>query len=241
MKTYFAIFTLLFAMTGCDSPQRSRMPSTYVSNPYSSGNPATGTLSGGATTSGTTTGSPTTPTTPTSPGFESCNLGDRFQTIDIGFFGLCQSTQDETQFKFKTSLSHTSVRICLIPTYKSSDGSSTYIGQPQCTYTTSGQIISGKLYKDRSGFTTSPLNGVIVMKESLLKEYFSCMQAYVNWPRNVCATGATTAYCAYWLPRCPYGSGSNAGCDNEGRNYMTNLCTNFKSKYANSYIDISLK
>jgi hypothetical protein len=208
-------------------------------------------LSTGGTTSGSLTNTPapgttpatgtTTTTTTNTPGFESCDLTHKYQTPDIGWFGICQSTQDETLFKFRPSVTSTSIRTCLIPTYKDANGSSTYIGNPQCTYTTSNQIVQGKLYKDRSGFSNYPLNGVIVMKEPLLPEYINCMHAYVNWPSNVCPSGGANPYCAYWLPRCPYGSKSNAQCDAEGRSYMGNICTSFKTKYGNSYVDIGTR
>ena len=242
MKTLLAL-SLLTLLAGCDAPQRTRAPVTYVNGNNYSGTATTGTsgFSNGTTTTttGTTTGTPNPVTS--EAGFSNCDLSDKYQTIDIGFFGLCQSTQDETVFKFRTSLAQASVRVCLIPTYKDQSGSSTYIGQPQCTYTQSNAVISGKLYKDRPGFSNYPLNGVIVMKEPLLTEYFGCMQAYTSWPANVCSNSANAQYCAYWQPRCPYGGQTNVSCDTEGRNYMAVTCNNFKSKYTNSYIDIRLK
>lgn len=241
MKNMLLLIPLLVVLTGCDAPQRTRAPSTWI-NGESLGNTnqTGGTLTpGNQQTGGTGSGGSTSVTT--TPGFESCDLSQKYHTIDIGYFGVCQSTQDEKQIKFNPSLTSQSIRTCLIPTYKEANGSSTYIGQPQCTYTTSNQVVSGQLYKDRPGFSTYPLNGLIVMKEPLLPEYINCMQGYVNWPRNVCPNGGTTSYCAYWLPRCPYGGRSNQSCDAEARNYMTNICTQFKTKYSNSYIDIRLK
>lgn len=244
MKKIVILISLLALAVGCDAPQRTRAPGTYVNgNSLNNTTNASGSFnsSGSNSGSGNTTGSTNTGGTSSTPGFENCDLSNKYQSIDVGFFGICQSTQDETQLKFQTSLSSTSVRICMIPTYKDSSGSSTWIGQPQCTYTTAGQAVSGKLYKDRQGFTTYPLNGVIVMKEPLLPEYFNCMQAYVNWPSNVCPQGPTNSYCAYWIPRCPYKSQTNAQCDQEGRNYMASVCNQFKSQYSNSYSDIRLK
>lgn len=239
MKQLFLLSVFILAV-GCDSPQRSRNPINYINGSTLGNTSATGGFSSTpTTTTGSTTGTTTGSTTAT--GFESCDLSDKYQTIDIGFFGLCQSTSDETSIRFKPSLTSSSVRTCLIPTYKDASGSSTWLGQPQCTYTTSGQMITGKLYKDRTGYTSYPINGVIVMKEPLLSEYFQCMQAYTGWPANVCQTNAYTQYCQYWGPRCPYGTQSNTACDTEGRNYMNQVCTTFKTKYVNSYIDIRLK
>lgn len=236
MKNYILLLSL-FALVSCDAPQRTRAPETYVNgNTFNTGTTPPGSLtpSIGLIPGTTTPGVPVT----SSPGFENCNLSDRYHTIDIGLFGLCQSTMDETAFKFKTSLSSSTVRTCLIPTYKDANGASTYIGNPQCTLTVSQQIINGKLYKDRPGFASYPLNGVIVMKEPLLPEYIGCMQGYVNWPGNACPAGLNTQYCVNMRTYCPYGGRTSAQCDVEARNFMANLCNTFKSKYANSYIDI---
>lgn len=239
MKKIFALGLLMFLLTGCDSPQRMRSPSNFV-NGSSLGNAFTGFNPSNPNQAGTL---PTTPGSGrvSSPGFEVCDLSDKYHTIDIGFFGVCQSTMDETLFKFRPSMTSTNVRTCLIPTYKDAQGASTYIGNPQCTYTTSNQVVTGNLYKNRSGFTTYPLNGVIVMKEPLLPEYMACMNGYVAWPQNICPQGATSSYCAYWLPRCPTGGRSNATCDMEAKNYMASICNTFKTKYSNSYIDIRTK
>jgi hypothetical protein len=244
MKKHLLLISLLAFMASCDAPRRTMAPVTgtngnSLTSPGStSGTIGTGTLTP-STTTGSGSGSTTTPTT--GAGFETCDLTSKYQTIDMGWFGICQNTSDESSFKFKATLTSTSVRTCLIPTYKESNGSSTWVGQPQCTYTTAEQIVNGKLYKDRQGFSSYPINGVIVMKEPLLTEYFGCMNAYTSWPGNACANSANASYCAYWAPRCPYGSGSNASCDLEGRNYMAQLCNSFKAKYSSSYVDIRTK
>ncbi len=230
------LFLFLVLAVACDAPQRMRAPQNYVNGNTigTSGSPSVPTSGATFETSGMV---PVITTT----GFENCELMDRYQTIDIGHFALCQSTLDETIFKFRPSLSSPSIRTCLIPTYKDASGASTYIGNPQCTFTTASQTIQGKLMKDRPGYGTYPLNGVIVMKEPLLPEYINCMHGYVNWPRNACPGGATSSYCNNWLPRCPVGAKSNISCDAEARNFMANICTNFRTKFSNSYIDIRTK
>lgn len=235
MKKHLLFISLFTLIAGCDAPQRTRAPQAWI-NGSSLENPTnqSGTLTN--TGPGTSRGSSTT-----NDGFQNCDLSNKYQTIDIGWFGICQSSLDETIVKFKPSLTSTDIRTCLIPTYKAADGSSTYLGQPQCTYTTSNTTVQGKLYKDRSGFSSYPLNGVIVMKEPLLPEYFNCMQAYVNWPVNVCPSGATNSYCSYWISACPYGAKTGSACEAQARDYMNQSCSSFKSKYSNSYLDISLK
>jgi hypothetical protein len=245
MKKYLLFMALLALVTGCDAPQRTRGPGNWVNgnslNDFTGGtnftNPGgigqlTTSGNGSGITSGTTTGS--------TSGFEGCDLTAKFQTGDIGWFGLCQSTTDESSFRFRPSLTSSQVKICLIPTYRDSAGNSTYLGQPQCTYTISNQVIQGKLYKNREGFTTYPINGVMVMRESLLVEYFGCMNGFANFPRNACAAGPTFAtYCNTWGPRCPYGPRSSTMCDAEAKNYMNQVCTNFKNRYSNAFLDVA--
>ncbi len=239
-KKYLSILALLLLSAACDTPQRTRAPVNYVNGNTIQNN-------GGATPTpyqytdykmGTVN---TTGNASTGSGFDGCDLTAKHHTIDIGFFGICQSTMDETIFQFRPTLSSPTIRTCLIPTYKDNSGASTYIGNPQCTYTTSNKIVQGRLMKDRQGFSDYPINGVIVMKEPLLPEYVSCMQAYANWPAGACPKGPVTPYCGHWIPRCLQGAKSNPACDAEARNFMATICNTFKTKYSNSYIDIRTK
>ncbi len=240
MKTSLFFLLTIFLLAACDAPQRTRAPMNFISSDNVS-NPGpgfsgttSGSQSGGST--GTTTGGGTTTT---DPGFQHCDLSDKYHTIDIGHFGLCQSTLDESIFRFRTSMASSTVRICLIPTYKDANGSSTYLGQPQCAYTVANKVIQGQLYKNRNGFSDKLINGVIVMKEPLLNSYFGCMNAFINWPANACPQGVNTSYnCSVWLRSCPYGASANASCAQVANAYMAQVCNSFKTTYGNSYVDI---
>ena len=223
MKKNISFILLLATLTSCDSPQRGRGITTSVGTNNLSTD-TTGTTAGSSfgTTTGTTTGSSATTA---SPGFESCDLADKYYSQALGYFGLCQNTQDETILKLRPSLSDQSMRTCLIPTYKETTGSSTYIGQPQCTLTSQNVPLIGKLYKNRSGFGSYPINGVMVMKENLLTGYFACMNAYAN----------------YVSQACPYGARTNAMCNTYALQFRDNLCAQFKTQNASSYVDIRLK
>lgn len=243
MKRLLLLIPLLTMMVACDAPQRTRAPSNFITgnnfqnSPGYTTNPSPGTTTGGTNTGGTTT-PPATGTT--TPGFESCDLTYKYHTGDIGWFGLCQSSKDETHFKFRPSTSSTSIRVCLIPTYRDASGASTFVGNPQCTYTTANQVVEGRLYKDRTGFTNYPINGVIVMKEPLIPEYVNCMLGYVNWPGNACAS-LSALQCNQLTAACPYGGRTGGACDTQARTYMANLCNTFKARYPNSYADIATK
>lgn len=219
MKLLF--FVPLLIIAGCNAPTGTRiqkattgMSGNYTAPPATTG----GTVGGGGQTGGVTT-----PTAPTS-GFESCDLSDKYASTEIGAMGICQSTQNENQIKFRPSLANQVARTCLIPTYKDSTGSSTWIGNPQCTFTVKDKEYLGTLYKDRVGFTSYPLNGLIVIKEAAMPYYFACMDAYAKYIRTYCPANPTYSPCV-----------------TAANKYRTDLCTVFKSTYSAAYIDIRLK
>lgn len=202
---------------GCDTPTRARFP-----NSTSTGGDAF-TTTPGTTVTGSTTGTTTTGTTSTA-GFENCNLTTRSTTADLGSVGICKSTLDETQVRFISSQTDTANRTCLIPTYKDQYGNSTYLGDPQCTYTQAEQTYTGRLYKNRSGVSNYPITGVMIMKEALLVEYFACMDSYMK-------------YISYYCPANP----TYAPCVQGATNYRNSVCNNFKLKYPNNYLDVYLR
>lgn len=216
------ILSLLVVAAGCDTPTRSRFPST-VGDAITQPGPVSPLEPIGNTTSGSTT-SGSNPGTPPSPGFENCNLTQRSSSTDTGSIGVCKSSIDETQIRFVSSLGDTTRRTCLIPTYKDQYGNSTYLGDPQCTYTETEKVYTGRLYKNRNGMAQYPITGVMVMKENLLVEYFACMDAYMKYIQYYCPSNPTYAPCV---------SGAT--------NYRNSVCNNFKTKYPNSYLDLYLR
>lgn len=239
MKHLPFLLTLLFMAVGCDAPMRTRNPQLY-SNSYS-GNSNGFTYNPGGTngSNGGTTGSSSGTTT--TAGFTNCNINEnKFYNVDMGWFSICQSTLDESVFMFRTSLGSNTSPICLIPTYKDGGGSSTYLGDPQCTTTSANEVKTGKLYKTRPNFSGYPITGVMVLRQTLIAEYYNCMQAYINWPTNACNAGHST--CSL-RSQCPYGGAGAVGtvCDNAARTFMNEVCSSFKSKYANAYTDVSTK
>lgn len=224
MKKLMLSLTLLALAASCDSPQRNRLPgSAATSNGVTQ---PTGTVPGPWTTvsgtgaTGGSTGGTAVSTKP--PGFESCDISDKYYAAGINRIGICQSTIDETSVAVYTTVTD-SAKTCLIPTFKDANGSSTYLGQPQCFIPQQGNTSMGNLYKTRPGFTQNPINGVMVMKEGSILAYFNCMNAYANFKDYDCPNGARQS------PMCA----QRAGVE------MTNLCNNFKAYH--SYLDIRLK
>ena len=226
MKTLLISISLLLLATACDSPQRNRIPvygnmgntlgqpapSTTTTNPWTTSTTGTtGTSSGGAATA------------PKPAGFENCDITPSYlQAAGINYIGICQSTLDETAVAVKPTVTD-SVRTCMIPTYKDNAGNSTYLGRPQCFAPQENIVTVGQLQKTRAGFTASPLNGVMIMKEGSLTAYFTCMDAYIGFTH----------------PQCPYGAKTNGYCDQMAKSIMTTKCNNFKTDH--SYIDVCLK
>ncbi len=233
MKTLVTSLLFLTILTSCDAPQRTRsLGTTYGSGlsyngtegSTTSGNlggTTSGTSTSGSSTSGTTNGNGST-TLPSD--FSACNTGTPFYSAGIGYTSLCQSTATDTSIRVMFTTTDQDSGTCLIPTYKDSAGNSMYLGQAQCTLHNANQVIYGSLPKTRSGFSSYPLNGAMIMKRTAINAYFTCMDAYVNFVDPV---------------YCPYGAKTSPTCDQTARNYMTNLCNQFKSQ--NSYMDIRLK
>jgi hypothetical protein len=243
MKRTLLSLSLLMLATACDGPQRNRMP-TYINTGNGLGTPTTTTSTTNpwgtpsTTTGGTTSGSAGT-TTPRPAGFENCDITPKYTAPAINYIGVCQSTLDETSIAVKTTVAD-SLRTCFIPTYKDASGSSTYLGQPQCFAPKENVVTMGQLYKTRAGFTSSPINGVMVMKEGALGAYFTCMDAYLLFPKSICPNGpATSPYCSQIYQQCPNGARTNGYCGQMAINDMTTKCNNFRVD--NSYIDIRLK
>lgn len=240
MKSYSLILPLLFILASCDAPQRTLSPAKYTDS-YGDGSGAGNFNNGGS--GGGDTGSNNGGTTGGSgsmTGFENCNLNStNGHTVDIGHFTICQSTIDETVFKFKPTLESSQYRVCLIPTYRDTSGSMP-LGSPQCMTTVANQVYTGRLYKDRPGVSNRPINGVIVMKQPLTTSYYGCMYGYINWPGNSC-TMKGNSYCSYWAQACPQGPGGTGICHTEPLNFMNQVCTAFKNTYGNAYADMATR
>lgn len=248
MKTLCASLLLLLLATACDGPQRNRLASTvntgngFTQPTGTGGNPwSTGSTNG--STGGGTTGGANTPAKP--PGFENCDISAKYYAAGINYIGICQSTIDETSVAVNSTVAD-SARTCMIPTFKEQDGSSTYLGGPQC-YTPQANVVStGQLSKTRSGnyngvpFTQKALNGVMIIKEASITAYYKCMDFSANFPGNQCPNGANTSgYCAQMYQQCPNGASTNSYCSQQANYYRTIECNNFKANHP--YIDIRLK
>ena len=106
----------------------------------------------------------------------------------LGQVGICQSSLDPRFFKFRFSKTDQTMRTCFIPTSRDYSGKSVYIGYAVCTFHNEGSIYSNHpnipMEKNRQGpaydpnaYSNLPLNGMMIMKEPMIYEYFDCMDA----------------------------------------------------------------
>lgn len=210
----YLILSLLVIVAGCDTPTRSRFPGTssssQIADPFTS-TPGTGSV---------TPTTPTTPTTPVTPGFENCNLTKSRSTADLGAIGVCRSSLNELQVRFVSSASNTSRRTCLIPLSRDAQNRSVYLGDPQCTYTEAEKVYTGQLYK-HSAKSNLTMNGVAIMLDNVLVDYFACKDAYVK-------------YISYYCP----GNPNYAPCVQAANNYSNQMCGLLVTKYPNNFLEV---
>ena len=236
MKQLLLILIVAQFITSCDSPMRTRTPVNYVTSENSTA-PGTTPAPGVTPTPGTSP-SPS-PSPSTTPGFENCDISTKYNLPTIGAFGFCASTADKRTFRFRGSSTQAEAT-CFIPIYKESNtGNSTYIGMPQCTTARLDTTKTGSFVIDRPGFQNLLPNGAMVMQYGLLPSYYNCMNGYINWLQQACPNGPyTSAYCANVVPRCPAGGNTNASCDQAAKQYMNQVCSEFKNTYSNAFVQI---
>jgi hypothetical protein len=221
--------SLFLLVVACDTPTRARFPTSSSSNgfgtPTQGFTPTTPPTTGGAT-SGVTGG------TNLGTGFENCNLAKNNYIFDPtatcvekqanpsapcpARIGICKSSIDELQIKFVSSLNSTAQRTCVVPM-----NGDEYLGDPQCLYTTAEAVVTGRLFKTRSGYTNRPVTGVTILTEGVLQDFYICQNAVQQY---------ANAYCG----------GNPNNCLSQALNFRSVQCTNFNSRYANYFRLIQL-
>jgi hypothetical protein len=181
-----SLFLLTFVLVGCDAPSGGRARSRALANTAANSLQSTGTnFTPGTGSTSTTTTTQGTTSTNLGTGYESCDLAQVKSTAAFSL-GICQNTSDETKIKVKFVNADSTNMTCFVPTYKSQDGSSIYLGQAQCTFHTAGQIMDGTFVKNRPGYSQAIINGVMIMKQARLLDYYACMDAIPNFIQNNC-------------------------------------------------------
>ena len=173
MKTFLIFALTSIFLVSCEAPRDRRAVFTDAVNP---GTGPTATATG---TYPYPTGTPG-PTSTIPPHLSHCGFTDATQNsfrnshAHIGSYTACKETgSNRVHIQFQTA--HTDAQVCLFPTYNS--GSNVFhIGEPRCVHaTTAFSIYPVDLYINRTGFTSYPITGVMIMKD---KSFF------YPWPYN---------------------------------------------------------
>ncbi len=227
------IILSLIALSACDAPVKVRTPPSdaFSGSINTSGNGSagfnltdntTGTTTGG-TTSGTTTGTTTGGTTTGSTGGINCIKTVTAFHSGLGSVDVCQDSGNEVLFRLGFNTTDQSDGTCVIPMFRDSTGNSLYLGTAQCTKHNQGQVVTGQLQKNRSGYAGYQINSVMVVKYSGTNAFFQCMNAY-GTQYNGCmqSFGGNSFYQSY--------------CQSQAQTYMTTICNTFKSSYPYSQV-----
>jgi hypothetical protein len=176
MKTSTAIlFALITLTSACDAPREKRYMYRGASTSNLANTPAgVGTVAppGGSTVIDTGTGGTTNTVIPSEISHCSWSMdgttGFAYTHEHIGAYTVCKSTSsDDIYLQVKNPI--TDVQLCLFPTTNTGSNSS-YIGEARCLMVSDNKKIYKIItYKNRPGYTSSTLTGVMIMKD---KAYF---------------------------------------------------------------------
>ena len=206
----------ILLLAGCDNPTRTRFESIDNVDPnLVQGTPVVSedVVDDGEVTDGTDVSIP-------EDGFEDCNLGYQYYGgSNIGSFGLCQNSMNESEFKIKMANQDLSVGTCFVPVHIVNGGNSYKLGIAECVHNRAGQIYNMILTKERS----EPINGVMVIKAgSAINAYMSCMSAKVDYMRSI--------------PNCQF----SQQCMYQADQYANQICTQFVGTFSTFYKQVNL-
>ena len=221
---------LIISATSCDVPQRNRYINsgpgiTNISGDENTGDTPTNTFTSVPSEDDSQTDS-TSNQEASEPGYENCNLGYSFYGGTLGYFGICQQSNNERGFKFKFQNQYTcqggsnmstNCGTCIIPMHMLSNGTSYKLGPAQCVHQNAGQTYYGTFSK----VGTEAINAAIVIHRYSLDSFTQCMNAKSNY-----------------LSQC-YGGAYNQQCLQGAESYATQVCTSFTQQHSNYYKQVS--
>jgi hypothetical protein len=127
-----------------------------------------------------------------------------------GAFTICQSRTNETIIYLQLKASINDAQVCVFPTYEA-DGKSVYLGEPRCLLAQSPKTIyKVNLLKNRSGYSSYPVTGVMVMKD---KSYFYQAPFY-----QFALSPDAYTFCSQWMAQ--YGDPSYCSSFKQGGHYV---------------------
>lgn len=223
MKKTFILLTLCFLWQACDPPPRAR----YINNTPETSNTSTDDTNTNNVSDDTTSADSndennsdqiTDDSSSDDQGFSNCNMNYNYSLNSLGYIGLCQSSLDQRQFKFKMSQTDTTNGTCFVPIHILSNGNSFKLGTAECVHNQADKVYYMTLNKNRS----EQINGIMVIRASSLNSYMQCMNAKAYYIAN--------------HPGCEY----QAQCMYYAEQYAYNTCTQFKNNHYNNYKQLNL-
>ncbi|MBF0361129.1 MAG: hypothetical protein HQK49_08965 [Oligoflexia bacterium] len=182
MKYYLLSILILFIISGCGKSTNPNNSVPISTNNTSSSIPtssntvnATNNTSNTSSTSSTVSAITTLTSSSLPSEFSKCNIypsNYSFSNSLIGYYNICLSSQSGANkiiIQVKNGVSD--YKLCFFPTSTPSAGGSVMIGDVQCI----SQVSQNTLYQiqlsvNRSGFTDTTMNGVMIVKDSLYGE-----------------------------------------------------------------------
>jgi len=115
-----------------------------------------------------------------------------------GGYTICQSTSNETDIYLQLKNPIMNHQLCLIPTHHSGNNS-VYIGEPRCLYVKANNVIYKiSLIKNRTGYTSYPVTGVMMMRDKAYEYGAPFYQVILSPDAYI--------FCSQWLAQ--YGDSS---------------------------------
>lgn len=230
MKYSLLLLTLLYLLMACDSPMRTRFQPTTEGNGtidgYTDGTGGDGGNGGDGGDGGDGGNGGDEGNGQTTPGFENCTLGMQYYGgPNIGYFGICQSSDNETVFKAKKATADPTpeLRTCYVPIHIIGE-SSFKLGLAWCQMHSANTEYDFTLTKERP----EAINGVMVIKDGpALFGYMQCMNAKVHYLQGFPAGSVPDTQCI-------------AQASGNPDAYAFCVCTKFKGMYSTYYKQIAL-
>lgn len=235
MQTIIISALFLIMMVGCDAPTRNRYPTvpefnsgdvSFGSGGFTNGGTGDNITEGGSGTGGSGGDSGSGGSGDSQQqGYEHCSLATTIYGGTMGYFGLCQHSQDERGFKFKFTMNYTcqggnnqstNCGSCFIPMHLGTSGSFA-LGPAQCVHNQAGQEYYGTFQKARN----EQINSIMVIHRYSVDSFFQCMGAYDQY-----------------LSQC-YGGAANPSCVQAASNYANQVCQSFVSTHRNHYKQVN--
>ena len=222
----------------CDSPVRTRVPITasFDSSEITDPGATNGTVTGGTTTTTTTTDEEN------QEGFEHCPyLDPQFDGGSMGYFGLCQSDDDDRVFKAVFAETSTQGN-CFVPIHILDNGNSFKLGRAECVHNQPDTNYYMTLTKEAVAPTysfprTEEVNGVMVLRLESVNAYMGCMNAKEDF---YVATNGCCFQRTYNQSTGRYNCiQPNIQCEAAADNYANNICNSFVQNHSNNYRQVN--